>query len=291
MNFSNKNHKIIVKSKSILKMTRLLVIAVFITNCSSSDDSTSPIVNEATSIELISGENQTEFIGRTLSNPIEVIVKNQEGNPFLGATISFSVTEGAISSQTLITNSEGKASVNWTLGETIGNQVLTVSSFVDGVPLNSSPISVSATALNPCITQSNTGNFPINFFTDANSTINITNSFIISDVNVTINIEHTFNDDLIIFLVGPTASIELSSRNGGSSNNYLNTVFDDDADTSITGGSGPFTGSFQPENPLSTFNGMDSSGNWTLIIIDDVFGVFSESDTGALLDWSIELCQ
>lgn len=79
--------------------------------------------------------------------------------------------------------------------------------------------------------------------------------------------------------------------NGGSSNNYTNTVFDDDAGSSISSGSGPFTGTFQPEGSLSTFNGMDSAGNWTLTVIDDTFGTFGDDDTGFLLDWSIELCQ
>ncbi len=119
-----------------------------------------------------------------------------------------------------------------------------------------------------------------------NSVINVNNPVTITDVNITVNITHTWDSDLTLTLISPSAtSIELSSTNGGSGDNYTNTVFDDDAINPITTGSAPFTGLYQPEGSLASLNGESSLGNWTLMISDAV-----DQDTGTLLDWSMELC-
>jgi len=119
------------------------------------------------------------------------------------------------------------------------------------------------------------------------STIEITDNIIISDINVSLNIEHTWNEDLIITLTAPdnTTQVVLTSGNGGDTDNYTNTVFDDQAANPITGGTGPFTGTFQPEGSLADFDGLSTEGIWTLSIED----TFPE-DGGQLLDWSIEFC-
>ena len=65
--------------------------------------------------------------------------------------------------------------------------------------------------------------------------------------NVTLDITHTWDCDLYIQLDSPTGeTLVLSDSNGGSQNNYTNTVFVDGA-PSITTGSAPFTGTFSPE--------------------------------------------
>ena len=119
------------------------------------------------------------------------------------------------------------------------------------------------------------------------SVIEYTEDFLLDDVNVTINIEHTYASDLTIFLTAPdgTTTVNLSSGNGGSANDYTNTVFDDEAANPITGGSAPFTGTFQPEGSLADFDGLQSIGNWTLTVADGF-----NLDGGALLDWTLQLC-
>ena len=115
----------------------------------------------------------------------------------------------------------------------------------------------------------------------------VTDNVIISDINVTVNIEHTWNSDLALFLINPAGDfIELSIQNGQDSDNYTNTVFDDDAEQSITSGIGPFTGSFRPEEPLSTFNGQFSAGEWILGVID----AFPPEDGGSINSFTIEIC-
>ena len=117
---------------------------------------------------------------------------------------------------------------------------------------------------------------------------------------ITIDISHTFDSDLQIFLKSPDGKIlELSTGNGGSGNNYSNTVFTDAAANFITSGSAPFTGSFKPEgrsetvqcNPAGTlgaftivsqFAASASDGIWELHVLDD-----NNVDVGALNSWSL----
>lgn len=100
-----------------------------------------------------------------------------------------------------------------------------------------------------------------------------------------LHIVHTFDADLDIFLISPAGTtIELSTDNGGSSNDYIDTTFDDAAATPITHGLAPFTGTFAPEQPLSTFFGEDAFGVWTLRVADDV-----RSDVGTVQGWNLEI--
>lgn len=118
------------------------------------------------------------------------------------------------------------------------------------------------------------------------STINVPNDFVINDVNVTINIEHTWAADMDITLTSPTGTVvELTTDNGSNGDNYTNTVFDDEAADPITGGTAPFTGSFQPEGTLADFNNEQSAGDWILTVNDD-----ANQDGGQLLNWSLQLC-
>ena len=110
---------------------------------------------------------------------------------------------------------------------------------------------------------------------------------IITDVNVTINIDHDWDSDLNIFLIPPTGSaIELSTGNGGSGDNYTDTVFDQEAGQLITSGSPPFTGSFIPEGDLSALYGELSAGEWTLEVTD----TFGPADGGTINSFTLEVC-
>jgi subtilisin-like proprotein convertase family protein len=137
-----------------------------------------------------------------------------------------------------------------------------------------------------CNTITNNTVVPITAVTSYTSVINTPATNSITDVNVTINITHTYDADLDITLTSPTGTVvELTSDNGGSGNNFTNTVFDQSATNPITGGSAPFTGTYRPEGDLSTFNGETPTGNWTLTVTDDASG-----DTGQINSWSLELC-
>lgn len=137
-------------------------------------------------------------------------------------------------------------------------------------------------------TQSTTNSTPVNIFDNAvvTSTIVVAGrSGVITDVDVRVNITHTWNSDLDVFLIAPDGTrVELFTDVGGGSQNFLDTILDDDADTPIAAGAGPFTGSFQPEGLLATLNGADSNGIWILEIGDDFAG-----DIGTLNEWELIL--
>jgi len=101
--------------------------------------------------------------------------------------------------------------------------------------------------------------------------------------SVKLNIGHLRVSDLDITLIAPDNTfIDLSSGNGGTGFDYTNTAFDDNAGTPVTAGTAPFTGSYQPEQPFTTFNSINPNGNWSLMVVDHA-AIF----TGTLQNWEI----
>jgi subtilisin-like proprotein convertase family protein len=120
------------------------------------------------------------------------------------------------------------------------------------------------------------------------SIITFTEDVLITDVNIMLNIEHTWDADLDVKLIAPdgTTEVILFEDIGATGDNFTNTVLDYDASLAITDeiATPPFTGSFRPEGSFTDFNGLMSAGDWTLYIKDDDNG-----DQGTLLNWSIEI--
>jgi subtilisin-like proprotein convertase family protein len=117
------------------------------------------------------------------------------------------------------------------------------------------------------------------------SELPIPDSLVVGDVNVVLDITHTWDADLDVFLISPSGTrVELFTSVGGSGDNFIDTRLDDEADTSITSGSAPFTGSFRPEGFLGDFDGEDAQGTWTLEVTDT-----AAKDSGILVGWSLEV--
>lgn len=131
--------------KTTIKFLRpiILLLCILYTSCSKDTPAT------AKNVHLNSGQSQTAEVSTALINPIVIQVNDQNGDAFAGATVTFSVDEGAISFTTQTTNANGLAPVSWTLGSSVGIQTLTVTAFkADGTtPLTGSPISITATAI------------------------------------------------------------------------------------------------------------------------------------------------
>lgn len=108
--------------------------------------------------------------------------------------------------------------------------------------------------------------------------------------SVCVNIQHSWDDDLDLYLFAPNGRfVELSSDNGGQGDNYTNTCFSPYATESITFGqpfapasAAPFTGTFQPEGNWNDILGAPLDGVWRLGLIDDNSGF-----QGQLLNWSL----
>ena len=137
-------------------------------------------------------------------------------------------------------------------------------------------------------TQSFSTNVPVPIvdLATSNSTITVpASSLTIDDINVLINLTHTWDSDMEISLFAPdNTQVILSNRRGGSGENFTNTVFDDAALIPIASGTAPFTGTFRPDQPLSAFNNKPWQGNWRLQIRDLAGG-----DSGTLLNWSMQV--
>lgn len=122
----------------------------------------------------------------------------------------------------------------------------------------------------------------------------IPDSGAVTDVNVRVRLNHTFDGDLAISLVGPDGTeVVLSNRRGGSGDNFGSganscggtpTVFDDSAATAISAGSSPFAGTFRPDFPLSGFNGKSTAGIWKLRVSDQ-----AAADVGTVFCFQLEI--
>jgi hypothetical protein len=85
-------------------------------------DSTSPASPTPAAIAAVSGSGQTGTIGSTLPSPLVFEVTTASDAPVSGATVSFSVTAGTatVSPTTAVTDANGMASTQLTLGSSVG---------------------------------------------------------------------------------------------------------------------------------------------------------------------------
>jgi subtilisin-like proprotein convertase family protein len=115
------------------------------------------------------------------------------------------------------------------------------------------------------------------------STIVISDTYSIGDINVQLDISHARVSDLQVFLIGPDGTVvELFSNVGGTGSNFANTLLDDEEEEWIGAGAAPFTGAYKPTGDLSAFDGKAVTGTWTLEIWDT-----EKKMTGTLNSWSL----
>ncbi|RZJ36474.1 MAG: T9SS type A sorting domain-containing protein [Flavobacterium sp.] len=120
-----------------------------------------------------------------------------------------------------------------------------------------------------------------------NSTLVIADGVTISDVNITMNVSHTWINDLTATLISPSGTqVQLFAAPCSSDaiNNIIAT-FDDSGVPVVCGNNPGIGGTVQPIQPLSAFVGQNSAGTWTLRIADAY-----NQDGGALNSWSLNIC-
>jgi PKD repeat protein len=118
------------------------------------------------------------------------------------------------------------------------------------------------------------------------SRFNVATAGLVRGIRVQLgSVTEWYDGDLQIELIAPDGTdvhlLDVNQTNSG--HNFYNTVFDDNASTSINaiGPTGaPFTGSYVPSQPLSTFNGHQQQGTWQLKITNNSFG-----QPGTLNSW------
>ena len=120
-------------------------------------------------------------------------------------------------------------------------------------------------------------------------TIPTNQNVVIEKITATLNISHSWINDLIVTLISPTGTqIQLMNQECPSSSLYQNaTVTFDDLGAAVACSTTPpaLNGILQPQQPLSGFNGQNSQGVWTLQVQD----LFNQ-DGGAINSWSITIC-
>ncbi|MBI2410567.1 MAG: proprotein convertase P-domain-containing protein [Candidatus Kerfeldbacteria bacterium] len=116
-------------------------------------------------------------------------------------------------------------------------------------------------------------------------TFTIDESYPITDIDLLLDITHTYLSDLQMRLISPQGtSVYLSYQILMSGEELNQIVFDDAAYRNIDDASTPASGAFQPVEPLALLNGEMSAGTWTLEIID-----VGQADYGTLNEWALRM--
>jgi subtilisin-like proprotein convertase family protein len=147
------------------------------------------------------------------------------------------------------------------------------------------------TGLITCQNPVSSTNIPITIIDTAastvNSTLNIPSGGTISDVNITMDLTHSYLGEVTATLISPAGTQVQIFKDvcaSGASTRAVAT-FDDSGATAICGSNPTLSGVIKSSQLLSAFNGQSSTGTWTLRIFDSANG-----DGGILNSWSLNIC-
>jgi hypothetical protein len=97
----------------------------------------------ATTIEMVSGNEQSATAGSAVDDSLIVRTEDADGNPVAGVTVTWTLAgAGTLSEASTVTAADGTTGVRWTLGPTAGAQ----SAVATAGSLSGSPITFTATA-------------------------------------------------------------------------------------------------------------------------------------------------
>lgn len=117
--------------------------------------------------------------------------------------------------------------------------------------------------------------------------LDISDQTVIEDLNVNVTIDHSYIEDISLYLVAPdNTKVKLAQNLGYDQDDYKETVFDQEAIAPIVFASAPFTGSYRPQGDLSVLNGKNLKGTWRLEVEDQ----FDDSYAGFVNAFSISVC-
>ncbi len=110
------------------------------------------------------------------------------------------------------------------------------------------------------------------------ATIFVLTKGVVFDVDIALNLTHSSACDLKIYLQSPAGTRVCLNRYDVDDfipfeQDFLWTIFDDEAQVAIEEGRAPFTGRFRPKSPglLSVFDGENTYGLWRIQIYDAVY--------------------
>jgi serine protease len=101
------------------------------------------------------------------------------------------------------------------------------------------------------------------------TSLSVSQSLVIGSVTVAVNMANSIDGKMVLTLQAPDGTqVVLASLAGGGGVGFTNTLFDDEAKTSIQSGQPPFNGTYKPDGSLTSLNGKNALGTWKLFIVD-----------------------
>nr|WP_299342471.1 zinc-dependent metalloprotease family protein [Allomuricauda sp.] len=117
------------------------------------------------------------------------------------------------------------------------------------------------------------------------TTVTVPEDFSVSDVSLSMNLEHTFLGDLVVRLISPSGTENIILSNTCGEFDDVNAVFEDGASEISCSNNPAISGTVRPVGVFDIFKGESSLGEWTLEIQDTAAG-----DGGSLVDFSLQIC-
>ncbi len=117
------------------------------------------------------------------------------------------------------------------------------------------------------------------------TTISVFDDLPIADIDVNLEIDHTFLSDIVVTLTSPEGTTVVLISNSCDDMRNVNATFDDDAIDFVCDGTPAINGTVKPLGSLSSFNGESTLGEWLLTVSDN-----ANNDGGSLKAFSLEIC-
>ena len=117
------------------------------------------------------------------------------------------------------------------------------------------------------------------------STVTFLDDLALTDIEVGIELDHTYVGDLIITLTSPQGKSVVLVSNACDDSRNINAVFDDDAPSFICGSNPAISGTISPLTSFDALLGDSIAGDWTLTVED-----VANFDGGALNNFFLNVC-
>lgn len=251
-------------------------------------------VTSQSTVDQVWIEGSTQTITWSVGGTNVAYAPNVAGDQFVDILLS---TDGGLTFPTVLvsnTPNDGTQTITVPNTATTNARVMVKAHSHIFYDINTQPISIGYSITNTCNSYANNTPLvipdgagttsPVLGTIVANNSPNVPVTYVLTDVNVTVNLTHTYVNDVVIAINHPdTTQVMLWNGFCGSQDNF-NITFSDGNPTPTCVGNDT-TGTFGPASALSAFNGKTANGVWTLLAGDAWAG-----DTGQINSWSIELC-
>jgi len=118
------------------------------------------------------------------------------------------------------------------------------------------------------------------------SELTLYDNLAIADINVNLELEHSYLADLTVTLTSPAGTSIVLFNNSCDDFRNVSATFDDDASAFICNAVSPaIQGTVKPLGSLSSFNGESTLGTWVLTVADN-----APADGGIFSSFSLDVC-